>query len=131
MLKTKLSSNSDVDPAIIQDYKDFLSYSLIPEIKKELQMMDSHFTWKVEHIGKEFELIYTFIHDVSNDHGHYGQKLFENLIEKGALPSYLLTLFEKDEEQLVFDAIVYRACSRLNRSVTYKDLLDLAPQKQG
>ncbi|MED1093634.1 hypothetical protein [Bacillus paramycoides] len=127
ILKTKTSTGFDGDPAIIQGYKDFL-LALIPVIKEGLQKMDpNHLDWKITSTGKEFELINNYIYSVMGDHGQRGQKLYERLIEKGILPSYLLTNFEKDEMQLVFDAILHREWSRLSQKVTYEDLLNLAP----
>jgi len=130
MLKTELSKEADVDPNLIKDYKAFLT-SLIPDIKKSLQIMDiRYFKWNYTHVGKEIERIQIFMHDFRNDHGLVGQTLYEELIKKDVLPSYLLTNFKKDEMQLVFDATLHREFSRLNKRVKYEDLIELEPQGQ-
>lgn len=86
-----------------------------------------HLKWATTWKGKEIESIYFYI---LNNHGEHGKELYEILIEKGILPSYLLTNSNTDEKQLVLNAILHRELSRLNRIVKYEDLLDLASQKQ-
>jgi len=81
------------------------------------------FTWK----GREIERIYYYI---LNNNEEHGKELYERLIEKCILPSYFLTNHNMDEKQLVFDAILHREWSRLNRAVKYEDLIDMASQKQ-
>jgi hypothetical protein len=111
-----LVNNTDKD--VINEYLDFL-LSLIPQIIDGMQDMTIRSNWKVPYkYGYEFEKIYTYFGDGVHPIGkHY----FNELVEKGPLPSVLLTIEDIGLKQLVMDAFLHKESTKIGRSLSYKE----------
>ncbi|PFK16416.1 hypothetical protein [Bacillus cereus] len=111
---------NDFNKTIINEYRDFL-ITLIPEIKDGLQDMTiKKSNWKTPfQFGYEFEKIYMYFENEVHPVGKY---YYNELVERGSLPSVAATCEDIGLKQLVLDAYLYKESTRLGRAVSFKEL---------
>lgn len=110
------------DKAIINEYRNFL-ITLIPEIKDGLQDMTIRKSdWKkpFQH-SYEFEKIYMYFGDGEHP---VGKAFFNKLVNKGPLPSILLTCENNGLKQLVMDAYLHQESKKRGRQVSFEEFLN-------
>lgn len=119
-LQRLLTIRVDNSEEIVTDYQEYLA-TFIPEIKMGLEEMETQrFYWKYTHTGYELEKIYYYL---SSGNHPLGSEYFHNMIEVGVLPSFLLGSEDFHLKQLYLDALLYRESTKLNKRVSYQDLI--------